>query len=316
MLKIKKLKIDPPILLAPIAGFTDPPYRKIIWELGWEAAFSEMISSQALVYDNQKTWKMLDTSAKRKIFGIQLVGSRPEVMALAAKKVSDRCDLIDINLGCPVKKIIKSVAGSALLSNPKLAEKIFKQVVAAVSIPVTIKIRTGLDAQTITAPLIAKIAEESGISAITIHGRHRNQFYSGRVDFETILKVKQSVSIPVIGNGNIFSGAEAKKMMDETGVDGVMIARGSLGNPWLFSEIKHYLMTGEVLKRPSKEEIREVLLRHFHYMIEFYGENNGCQVMRKIAGVYFKGYPHVKDLRRRINSLSTEEDIKALILSL
>lgn len=313
MVKIGNIETKSKIFLAPIAGYTDVPYREIVWEAGWETIFTEMISSNALVYQNKKTLKMLQKSNKQKNLGVQLVGNDPKIMAEAAKMIESYGDMIDINMGCPVQKMIKNKSGSYLMSNLALAEKIIKAVVDSVSVPVTVKMRTGFTKENLTAPPLARIAEDNGVKAVFVHGRIRNQFYAGDVDTTTIRKVKRKVSIPVIANGSITNGAEAEQIMQETGADGVMIARAAIANPWLFKEMDTYLRTKETVKRPSAKEIKKTMLRHLDYLVDYYGEDNGCCNMRKIAGVYFKGLKNVKEMRREIYKLSTKKDIIRLI---
>ena len=315
-MKIRNIEIKDPIFLAPISGYTDLPYRRIIWETGWEVAYTEMISAQAVLYNNKLTLKMLETSPNKKKLGLQLVGSKPQVLAEAAGRLEEKVFMVDINMGCPVKKVTKIEAGSALLGNPELVRKIIKAVVNKVSVPVSVKIRTGLTKLNINAPLIAKIAEDEGASMVTVHGRTKSQHYAGDIDYNTIRKVKELLKIPVIGNGNIYSGKDALKMIEETGVDGVMVARGALGNPWIFSEIKHYLSYKQDLNRPSVKKIKETLFRHFEYMCDYYGENMAVRHLRKIAGLYFKGVPNIRDFRREINTLTEKEKMLALIKEL
>lgn len=313
MVKIGNIETKSKVFLAPIAGYTDVPYRKILWENNWETVFTEMISSNALVYQNKKTLSMLEENPNKNILGVQLVGNDPKIMADAAQIIEPYGDIIDINMGCPVRKMVKNKSGSYLMSNLALAEKIIKAVVDSVSKPVTVKMRTGFTAENLTATPLARIAEDNGVKAVFVHGRIRNQFYAGPVDTKTIRKVKNKVSIPVIANGSITNGKEAEKIMQETGADGVMVARAAIANPWLFNEIDTYLKTKEVLKHPSDDVIKETMLRHLDYLIDYYGEQGGCCNMRKIAGVYFKGLKHVKDLRRSIYNLSTKKDIVKLL---
>lgn len=313
MVKIGTIETDSQIFLAPIAGYTDFPYREIVWENGWETVFTEMISSNALVYQNKKTLNMLKRSKKQNILGMQLVGNDPAIMAEAAKLIEPYGDILDINMGCPVRKMVANKSGCYLMSNLALAEKIIKAVVDSVSIPVTVKMRTGFTAENLTAPPLAKIAEDSGAKAVFVHGRIRNQFYSGDVDVKTIKKVKNKVSIPVIANGSITNGPEAEKIMKETGADGVMIARAAIGNPWVFREIDTYLKTGKIVNPPSAKVIKKTLIKHLDYLIKYYGEALGCANMRKIAGVYLKGIGNVKELRRSIYTMSTKKEIVDLL---
>lgn len=269
---------------------------------------NEMVSAKAICYNDEKTLKMLEMEDFEKPISMQIFGSEPESMGMAAKFVSNICDILDINMGCPAPKVVKNGDGSKLLTDLKLAEKIIKSVVKNSSKPVTLKIRKGWDKEHIVAEELAKIAENSGISAIIVHGRTRNEFYSGVADWDIIKKVKQSVKIPVIGNGNIIDEESAKYMFEYTGVDGIMIGRGAIGNPWIFEQIKHYLKTGKKLEKPSSKQKYEILKEHIDISIKEKGEKTAINEIRKYISAYSKDMPGASKFRDEINHINSYND--------
>lgn len=299
-----------PLVLAPMAGVTDLPFRIICREMGAGLAFSEMLSAEALVRSQRRTFAMLATDPAERPVVFQIFGSRPEAMAGAARMLSDQpIDCIDINMGCPVPKVLKSGAGSALLRNVVLAKEILKAVAEASKLPITVKIRLGWDAKSIVALELARAAEQAGIAAITVHARTKVMGFSGTADWEMIRMVKESVGIPVIGNGDVRSAADAKRMIDETGCDGVMIGRAIEGNPWIFREAKQYLETGVVPPPPSLEEREAVMLRHLNDVAAMLGRNIGVREMRKHLCWYTKGLPGGGEFRERINHIDGPGDV-------
>ena len=299
-----------PLVLAPMAGITDLPFRIICREMGAGILYSEMVSAEALIRDQARTMSMLVTEPRERPVAFQIFGSRPASLATAAEILSEReIDIIDINMGCPVPKVLKSGSGSALLKDLGLAREIMSAVVKASKKPVTIKIRLGWDAKNIVAVEFAQAAEQAGVAAITVHGRTRTQGFSGTADWTMIRKVKQSVGIPVIGNGDVRSGADAKRMLDETGCDGVMIGRAIQGNPWIFHEARAFLETGVEIPHPSIQERRTVMLRHLRDVVALLGENIGVREMRKHLCWYTKGLPGGGEFRQRINHLEHIGDV-------
>ncbi len=302
------------IILAPMAGICDLPFRLLCKEQGCDILYTEMISAKGMYYNNKNTGPLIMTDEREKPIGVQIFGSEPELMAEQAKKLEDKgFAFIDVNMGCPVPKIVNNGDGSALMKNPKLIGDIVSALVKATSLPITIKIRAGFTADTINAPKIAKIAEESGVTAIAVHGRTREQYYHGQADWSVIKAVKDAVSVPVIGNGDICSGADVVRIKEETGCDSVMIGRAAKGNPWIFSEIKYYLETGEQLPRPSATEIRDTMLRHARLMIQYKGDYTGIHEMRKHVAWYTQGLKDSAKLRAAINQVETYEEIEELV---
>ncbi len=305
------------IILAPMAGICDLPFRLLCKEQGCDILYTEMISAKGMYYNNKNTGPLIMTDEREQPIGVQIFGSEPELMAEQAKKLEDKgFAFIDVNMGCPVPKIVNNGDGSALMKNPKLIGDIVNALVKATSLPVTIKIRAGFTADTINAPEIAKIAEESGVTAIAVHGRTREQYYHGQADWSVIKAVKDVVSVPVIGNGDICTGADVVRIKEETGCDSVMIGRAAKGNPWVFSEIKHYLETGEQLPRPSATEIRDTMLRHARLMIEYKGDYTGIHEMRKHVAWYTQGLKDSAKLRAAINQVETYEEMEELVNAL
>ena len=314
--KIGNIHIKNNVVLAPMAGISNPAYMKICEEIGVGFAITELISSEAIVRDNKKTFDMLNGIEKLKMpVAIQIFGSNPDVMAEAAiiinKKYPNK--IIDINMGCPVPKVaIRANAGSGLLKKPKKIEEIVKKVVSSVDVPVTVKIRSGWDKESINAVEIAKIVEKAGASLITIHGRTRSQGYTGKVDLDIIKKVKENVNIPVIGNGDIRNAEDAKYMLDYTGCDGVMIGRASLGNPWILENVIRYL-NGENLKEISLLDKKQMMQKHFRYLLENKNERTALLEMRTIASYYLKGVSNSSDIKRDIFKVNTKEEFLEII---
>lgn len=312
-LGIGSVTLENNLILAPMAGVTDLPFRLLCKEQGAGLLCMEMVSAKAILYKNKNTEELLSIDEREHPVSLQLFGSDPDIMAQIAHQIEERpFDILDINMGCPVPKVVNNGDGSALMKNPILAGKIIEKTVNAVKKPVTVKIRKGFDDEHINAVEMAHIAEESGAAAIAVHGRTREQYYSGIADWEIIRKVKEAVSIPVIGNGDLTCAKDIEKMAEETGCDGFMIGRGVQGNPWLFHQILHYFETGEELKKPSFEEVTQMLLRHAAMQLEFKGEYTGIREIRKHAAWYTAGYKNSSKLRWRINEVENYEQLKAL----
>ena len=310
MAEIGGIKLDNPFVAAPLAGITDAPTRVINREYGAALVYSEMVSGKGLMYKNKKTEDLLKIYPEEKPVAFQIFGSEPEVMAHTANALKDRENaFVDINMGCPVPKIVNNGEGSALMKNPKLVEEIVSKVSRAIKKPVTIKIRRGFDDNHLNAVEIAKIAESAGAAAVAVHGRTREQYYSGSADWDCIRAVKEAVKIPVIGNGDITDAAAAKAMFEQTDCDGVMIGRGSQGNPWIFREVTEYLRTGEIPPRPSMEEVRKTVERHAALQLEIKGEYTGVREMRKHLAWYTTGYPNSAKFRQLVNCMETMDDL-------
>ncbi|MDO4206324.1 MAG: tRNA dihydrouridine synthase DusB [Lachnospiraceae bacterium] len=299
------------IILAPMAGITDMPFRALCREQGATFSYTEMISAKALYYKNKNTLPLLQVAEGEKPIAVQLFGNEPDLLAQEALKLEDGpYDVFDVNMGCPVPKVVNNGEGSALMRDPEKIGQIVSAMTKVLHKPVTIKIRKGFSADQINAVEVAKRAEDAGAAAIAIHGRTREEYYSGHADYDIIRQVKEAVSIPVMGSGDIYKGKDAKRMLDETGCDAVMIARGARGNPWVFREVAHYLETGEELPRPSIEEVKEMVLRHARMLIDFCGENMAIRQMRKHAGYYVTGYPDASKIRREVNLCVTFSDLE------
>ena len=309
-LEIGGVVLENGLVLAPMAGVTDLSYRKLCKEQGCGLVVTEMVSAKAILYKNRNTQELLRIRDEERPAAVQLFGSDAGIMGEIAQVVSEgNCDLIDVNMGCPVPKIVNNGEGSALLKEPKKVEAILTAMVKRSKKPVTVKIRKGFNDASVNAVEIAKIAEGCGVAAVAVHGRTREQFYSGKADWEIIRQVKEAVKIPVIGNGDVTGAKEAKAMLDLTGCDGVMIGRGAKGNPWIFSQILHYLETGEVLPGPSVLEIKEMILRHGRLLSEDKGEFTAMREMRKHMAWYTAGLPHSAALRNEINLVETLEEM-------
>lgn len=314
-LKIGKIEIPHGLILAPMAGVTDLPFRLLCKEQGCEMFYTEMVSAKALYYGNKNTEPLLATDERERPVSVQIFGSEPELMGEMAKKLEEKScfDAVDINMGCPVPKIVNNGEGSALMKNPELAGKIIKSVSSAISLPLTVKIRKGFTEETQNAVEMAQIAEANGAAAIAVHGRTREQYYSGTADWEMIRKVKEAVKIPVIGNGDVFEPEDAMRLYEETGCDGIMIARGAKGNPWLFKRIVHYMDTKELLPKPQLSDVVAMILRHGEMMVQFKGEYIGIREMRKHVAWYTVGYPASSKLRNLVNQVETLEQLKQLM---
>lgn len=313
-MQIGPIKLVNPVILAPMAGVTDLPFRLLAKEMGCGLVYSEMVSDKGLLYKNNHTMDMLKIDERERPVAMQIFGSDPESMAKAAQFVEAAgTDIIDINMGCPTPKIIKNGSGAALMCQPELAYRIMVNVVEAVKVPVTVKIRKGWNQNSINAVEMAKLAEKAGIAAVAVHGRTREQFYSGEADWSIIRQVKESVGIPVIGNGDIRTPYDAEKMLAETGCDGLMIGRGAQGNPWIFRQVTQYLATGEVLPLPTASERLSVMLRHLDMLVEYKGEYLGIREMRRHGAWYTKGLHHSSELRLKFNQAVCKEDFIAAL---
>ena len=312
-LQIGNVTLENNLILAPMAGVTDLPFRLLCKEQGAGLLCMEMVSAKAILYKNKNTEELLTIDPRENPVSLQLFGSDPDIMSEMAKQIEERpFDILDINMGCPVPKVVNNGDGSALMKNPLLAGQIIEKTVRAIKKPVTVKIRKGFDENHINAVEMAHIAEESGASAIAVHGRTREQYYAGKADWDIIRQVKEVVSIPVIGNGDIKTAEDVIAMGQQTGCDGFMIARGSEGNPWIFRQILHYFETGEKLAKPTFAEVTEMLLRHARMQLKFKGEYTGIREIRKHAAWYTAGYRNSSKLRGRINEVESYEDLQAL----
>lgn len=314
-LTIGSVTLETPVMLAPMAGVTDLPFRLLCREQGCGLMCTEMVSAKAIYYNNKNTAPLLEVGEEERPVAVQLFGSDPVIVSEMAKRIEDGpYDIFDINMGCPVPKVVNNGEGSALMKNPKLVEQILTAMVKALKKPVTVKFRKGFNDDCVNAVEIAKIAEGCGAAAVTVHGRTREQYYSGKADWDIIRQVKEAVRIPVIGNGDIFTPQDALAMFEATGCDGLMIARGAKGNPWIFKRINHYLETGELLPEPGAEEIKEMLLRHASLQIAYKGEIMGIREMRKHAAWYTAGLPHSSALRNEVNQVESYKEYRDLIM--
>ena len=316
-LKIGNVELENRYILGPMAGVTDLPFRLLCREQGAGLLCMEMVSAKAIYYNNRNTESLLAIHPDEKPVSLQFFGSDPKIMSEMAKRIEERpFAILDINMGCPVPKVVKNGEGSALMKNPKLVYEIVSAIVKAIDKPVTVKIRKGFDDDHVNAVEIAKIIEEAGAAAVAVHGRTREQYYSGKADWDIIRQVKEAVSIPVIGNGDVKSPQKADELVKQTGCDGIMIARGAQGNPWIFSEMIHWEETGELPPRPDKDEVREMMLRHARLQLEYKGEFSGIREMRKHVAWYTKGLKGAARLREKVNAVESLEELENLLTSL
>ena len=308
-LKIGNVTLKNNILLAPMAGITNLPFRIICEKFEPGLVCTEMVSSKGIFYHDEKTNKLLEMENEKRPVAAQIFGNDIEAMSVATKKVSKVAEIVDINMGCPAPKVVKNGDGSKLMLDLEKARDIIVAVVQNASVPVTLKMRKGWDNEHVVAVELAKIAQQSGVAAITIHGRTRDEFFSGEVDLEAIRKVKEAVSIPVIGNGNIIDEESAKRMFEQTGVDGIMIGRASIGTPWIFKRILHYLQTGEKLREITNKEKLETILKHIELEVQIKGEKVGIPELRKHLACYVKSLPNASKIRQTINQINTKKEL-------
>lgn len=313
-LKIGSVTLPNNLILAPMAGVTDLPFRLLCREQGAGLLCMEMVSAKAILYKNRNTGSLLSIHPGEHPVSLQLFGSDPDIISEIAHQIEERpFDILDLNMGCPVPKIVNNGEGSALMKNPLLAGRIIEKTVKAIKKPVTVKIRKGFDDEHVNAVELAKIAEDAGAAAVAVHGRTREQFYAGKADWEIIRQVKEAVSIPVIGNGDLLTAEDVTAMGQQTGCDGFMIARGAQGNPWIFKQILQYYKTGEQLPRPSVMEVKQMILRHARMMLEFKGNYIGIREIRKHAAWYTAGYSGSSRLRVAINAVESYEELEEVL---
>ena len=312
-LQIGNVTLENNLILAPMAGVSDLPFRLLCREQGAGLVCMEMVSAKAILYKNRNTEELLTIDPKEHPVSLQLFGSDPDIISEIAKQIEERpCDILDLNMGCPVPKVVNNGDGSALMKNPRLAGEIIEKTARAIKKPLTVKIRKGFDDAHVNAVELAHIAQESGAAAVAVHGRTREQYYAGHADWDIIRQVKEAVSIPVIGNGDIRTPEDVAAMAEQTGCDGYMIARGAEGNPWIFRQILHYFDTGEHLSRPDFSEVTEMLLRHAKMQIDCKGDYTGIREIRKHAAWYTAGYRNSSKLRGRINEVENYGQLEAL----
>lgn len=313
-LKIGDVSLKNNLILAPMAGVTDLPFRLLCKEQGAGLLCMEMVSAKAIYFNNKNTEELLTIDDREPPVSLQLFGSDPDIISEMAKKIENRpFSILDINMGCPVPKVAGNGEGSALMKNPKLVEEIVSKTAKAIKKPVTVKIRKGFDDEHINAVEIARIAESAGAAAVAVHGRTREQYYSGKADWDIIRQVKEAVKIPVIGNGDVTSPEAARQLMETTGCDGIMIGRGAQGNPWIFRQILHWMETGEEEPKPDLEEVKAMILRHARMLVEYKGVYTGIREMRKHVAWYTAGYPNSAKLRARVNEIESLEALEHLI---
>ena len=313
-LKIGDVSLKNNLILAPMAGVTDLPFRLLCKEQGAGLLCMEMVSAKAIYFNNKNTEELLTIDDREPPVSLQLFGSDPDIISEMAKKIENRpFSILDINMGCPVPKVAGNGEGSALMKNPKLVEEIVSKTAKAIKKPVTVKIRKGFDDEHINAVEIARIAESAGAAAVAVHGRTREQYYSGKADWDIIRQVKEAVKIPVIGNGDVTSPEAARQLVEMTGCDGIMIGRGAQGNPWIFRQILHWMETGEEEPKPDLEEVKAMILRHARMLVEYKGAYTGIREMRKHVAWYTAGYPNSAKLRARVNEIESLEALEHLI---
>ena len=316
-LKIGNVRLENPYILAPMAGVTDLPFRLLCKEMGAGLICMEMVSAKAISFHNKNTEKLMEIEEQERPVSMQLFGSDPDLIAEMAVQIEERpFDILDLNMGCPVPKVVNNGEGSALMKNPHLAAEIVRKTSRAIQKPLTVKIRKGFNEEHVNAVEMAKYLEDAGAAAIAVHGRTREQYYAGKADWEIIRQVKEAVSVPVIGNGDVSDPITAHKMMKETGCDGVMMGRASRGNPWIFRQLLEYDKTGVLLEKPDVAELKSMILRHARLQLQYKGEYTGIREMRKHVAWYTAGYPHSAAIRRRVNEIETIGQLEEMLESI